>query len=65
MIAYASFVENGDRYAYHTGGLTVRPNQLMVVTLKTGHHKLVRCVGIADVDNSATATIFGVVQEQP
>lgn len=54
-------------YAYHTGALSPREDQMVVVIVgKEKRRKLVQCVKTSDeVDPLATSTIFGIVEEQP
>jgi len=67
---YIAFEANpGNEYAYHAGALHPVPGQSVVILVgkePDKRKKLVQCVRTSDeVDPRSTATIFGIVQEQP
>lgn len=57
----------GKQYAYWVGSLEPKVGQFVVILVGGDRtkKKIVKCVALGDSDPKASATLFGLIQEQP
>jgi hypothetical protein len=67
-ICYVEFdAAVGKQYAYYCGALVPEVGKFVVILVGGDREKkkIVKCVALGDSDPKATATLFGIIQEQP